>query len=48
MQTKVRKMRIITITENTVSGGELMGQWGLSILVESEESSVLLDARVQE
>ncbi|MBW2624448.1 MAG: MBL fold metallo-hydrolase [Deltaproteobacteria bacterium] len=37
------KVQITTLTENTASGGRVLGEWGLSILVETEEAVVLLD-----
>lgn len=36
-------LRLITLSEDTVSGPELLGQLGLSILVESNEARVLFD-----
>ncbi|MFH1350581.1 MAG: MBL fold metallo-hydrolase [Pseudomonadota bacterium] len=36
-------IRITTLSENTASGGDFFGEWGLSILVETEEVKVLLD-----
>jgi len=36
-------IRITTLSENTASGGDFLGEWGLSILVETEEVTVLLD-----
>ena len=36
-------IRITTLSENTASRGNLLGEWGLSILVETEEATVLLD-----
>ena len=37
-------IRITTLSENTANRGDLLGEWGLSILVETEEAMVLLDA----
>jgi len=37
------KIRITTLAENTAAGGGVLGEWGLSILVETEEAVVLLD-----
>jgi len=37
------KVRITTLSENTAGLGEFLGEWGLSILVETEDISVLLD-----
>jgi 7,8-dihydropterin-6-yl-methyl-4-(beta-D-ribofuranosyl)aminobenzene 5'-phosphate synthase len=37
-------IRITTLSENTASSGHFLGEWGLSILVETEEVMVLLDA----
>jgi len=37
------KARITTLAENTASSGNVLGEWGLSILVETEEAVVLLD-----
>jgi 7,8-dihydropterin-6-yl-methyl-4-(beta-D-ribofuranosyl)aminobenzene 5'-phosphate synthase len=37
-------IRITTLSENTASSGNFLGEWGLSILVETEEVMVLLDA----
>ncbi len=36
-------VKFTTLSENTVSGVGFMGEWGLSILVETDESTVLLD-----
>ena len=35
--------RITTLSENTAGRGNLLAEWGLSILVETENASVLLD-----
>jgi len=37
------KLRITTLSENTAVLGNFLGEWGLSILVETEEMNVLLD-----
>jgi 7,8-dihydropterin-6-yl-methyl-4-(beta-D-ribofuranosyl)aminobenzene 5'-phosphate synthase len=37
-------IRITTLSENTASSGHFLGEWGLSILVETEEVMILLDA----
>ena len=37
-------IRITTLSENTASSGDFLGEWGLSILVETEEEVVLLDS----
>ena len=37
------EVRITTLAENTASAGNVLGEWGLSILVETEEAVVLLD-----
>ncbi len=37
-------IRITTLTENTASALELLAEWGLSVAVETDETSVLLDA----
>jgi 7,8-dihydropterin-6-yl-methyl-4-(beta-D-ribofuranosyl)aminobenzene 5'-phosphate synthase len=36
-------LRITTLSENTARRGDFLGEWGLSILVETEEARVLLD-----
>jgi len=36
-------IRITTLSENTARMGDILGEWGLSILVEAEEATVLLD-----
>ena len=36
-------IRITTLSENTAGSGEFIGEWGLSILVETKEATVLLD-----
>ncbi|MFC2059870.1 MBL fold metallo-hydrolase [Chloroflexota bacterium] len=37
------ELRITTLSENTVSGVDLLAEWGLSILVETGEVNILLD-----
>jgi 7,8-dihydropterin-6-yl-methyl-4-(beta-D-ribofuranosyl)aminobenzene 5'-phosphate synthase len=37
-------VRITTLSENTAGRGDLLAEWGLSILVETEKTAVLLDA----
>jgi 7,8-dihydropterin-6-yl-methyl-4-(beta-D-ribofuranosyl)aminobenzene 5'-phosphate synthase len=37
-------VRIITLSENTAGQPDLLAEWGLSILVETPETSILLDA----
>jgi len=37
------KLKITTLSENTAGLGNFLGEWGLSILVESEDLSLLLD-----
>jgi len=36
-------LRITTLSENTARMGDFLGEWGLSILVETDEARVLLD-----
>jgi 7,8-dihydropterin-6-yl-methyl-4-(beta-D-ribofuranosyl)aminobenzene 5'-phosphate synthase len=36
-------VRITTLSENTAGRGNLLAEWGLSILIETEKTSVLLD-----
>ncbi len=36
-------VRITTLSENTAGFGDFLAEWGLSILVETDETSVLLD-----
>ena len=36
-------VQITTLSENTAGQGELLGEWGLSVLVETEDVMVLLD-----
>jgi 7,8-dihydropterin-6-yl-methyl-4-(beta-D-ribofuranosyl)aminobenzene 5'-phosphate synthase len=37
------KLNIVTLSENTASLGNFLAEWGLSILVETEDLSLLLD-----
>jgi len=37
------KLRITTLSENTAGPGNFLGEWGLSVLVETGEMNVLLD-----
>ncbi len=37
------KVRITTLSENTAVAGNLLAEWGLSILVETDTGSILLD-----
>ncbi len=37
------KLRITTLSENTAGGGNFLAEWGLSILVETDEVNILLD-----
>jgi len=38
-------LRITTLSENTVAtGGDLLAEWGLSILVETDDGNILLDS----
>ncbi|MFH0847281.1 MAG: MBL fold metallo-hydrolase [Chloroflexota bacterium] len=36
-------LRFVTLNENTASRNDLIAEWGLSILIESEEGNILLD-----
>jgi len=36
-------LRITTLSENTAAGGNLLAEWGLSILVETDTVNILLD-----
>lgn len=38
------EIKITTLSENTVAKDDLLGEWGLSILVEADGVSILLDA----
>jgi len=37
------KLHITTLSENTAQRGELLAEWGLSILIETDEVNILLD-----
>jgi len=37
------KLRITTLSENTAGAGNLLAEWGLSILVETDKVNILLD-----
>jgi len=37
------ELRITTLSENTAGGGNLLAEWGLSILIETDEVNILLD-----
>lgn len=37
------KLRITTLSENTACMGDFLAEWGLSVLVETDEANVLLD-----
>jgi len=37
------ELRITTLSENTAAIGNFLGEWGLSILVESDEANILFD-----
>ena len=37
------ELRITTLSENTAGGGNLLAEWGLSILVETDAVNILLD-----
>lgn len=37
------RLRITTLSENTASMGDFLAEWGLSILVQTDKTSVLLD-----
>jgi 7,8-dihydropterin-6-yl-methyl-4-(beta-D-ribofuranosyl)aminobenzene 5'-phosphate synthase len=36
-------MRITTLSENTASNGEILAEWGLSILIETGQANILFD-----
>ncbi|MFC1937068.1 MBL fold metallo-hydrolase [Chloroflexota bacterium] len=38
------KLHLTTLSENTAGAGHLLGEWGLSILVETDETNILFDA----
>jgi len=37
------KLRITTLSENTAGAGNLLAEWGLSILIETDDINILLD-----
>ncbi|MDD4984616.1 MAG: MBL fold metallo-hydrolase [Dehalococcoidales bacterium] len=37
-------LRITTLSENTAGSGEFLGEWGLSILLETESTTILFDS----
>jgi len=37
------KLRITTLSENTAGAGDLLAEWGLSILIETDDINILLD-----
>lgn len=37
------KLRIITLSENVANRGEFLAEWGLSILIETDEMNILFD-----
>ncbi len=37
------KLRITTLSENTAAGSDLLAEWGLSVLVETDNANILLD-----
>lgn len=37
------KTRITTLSDNTIDRGDFLGEWGLSILIETEEINILFD-----
>src|ERR1035437_9098288 len=39
----LNSLRIVTLSENTVSGIEFLAEWGLSMLAETDEGNILLD-----
>jgi len=38
------KLRVTTLSENTAGSGNLLAEWGLCILVETDEANILLDS----
>ena len=36
-------LRITTLSENTAGRGDFLGEWGLSILLETESANILFD-----
>jgi 7,8-dihydropterin-6-yl-methyl-4-(beta-D-ribofuranosyl)aminobenzene 5'-phosphate synthase len=41
------KLRITTLNDNTVGMGNFLAEWGLSLLVETDETKILLDTGTQ-
>jgi 7,8-dihydropterin-6-yl-methyl-4-(beta-D-ribofuranosyl)aminobenzene 5'-phosphate synthase len=39
----IKQLRLLTLSENTVRGTGLLAEWGLSILLETDEGNILLD-----
>ena len=39
----LKKLRIVTLSENTVSANGFHAEWGLSLYAETEEGNFLLD-----
>jgi len=37
------KLHITTLSENTASVGNFLAEWGLSVLVETDDANILLD-----
>ena len=37
-------LRITTLSENTAGIGDFLGEWGLSILLETGDTSILFDS----
>lgn len=40
----INNLRLLTLSENTVRSVGLLAEWGLSILIETDEGNILLDA----
>lgn len=40
-------LRITTLSENTAGMGDFLGEWGLSILVEADDITILFDTGVR-
>ena len=38
------KLRITTLSENTAKAGDFLGEWGLSLLIETNDTSILFDS----
>jgi len=38
------KLRITTLSENTAKAGDFLGEWGLSLLIETDNTSILFDS----